>query len=149
MKTPLLVRWPGKIKAGTVNSNLVQNIDFAPTFLDLAEIRIPAWMQGVSIKRILENPTARLDRNFLYYHFYEDYADHTVLPHLGVRSENYKLIYFYTVDEWELYDLKKDPQELANVYADKKYREILDSMKKQLLRLRNQYDDHEQAGVLR
>lgn len=149
MQIPLLVRWPGKIKAGSTNSTMVQNIDFAPTFLDMAGEKIPGWMQGRSIKNLLLNSNATLSRKVLYYHFYEYYADHTVLPHLGIRTDEYKLIYFYTVNEWELYDLKKDPKELYNVFTDKNYQKTLATMKQQLLKARNDYDDHEVAGVLK
>jgi arylsulfatase A-like enzyme len=149
MQIPLLVKWPGKIKAGSVNNNLVQNIDFAPTFLDAAGEKIPEWMQGLSLKKTFLNSTTTLPRKTLYYHFYEYHADHTVLPHLGVRNDRYKLIYFYTVNEWELYDLKKDPDELQNVYADKNYQKILETMKQELLKARKGYDDREPAGELK
>lgn len=128
---------------------MVQNIDYAPTFLDVAGIGIPSSMQGLSLKPILKDRKARISRNSLYYHFYEYNADHTVLQHLGVRTDRYKLIYFYTVDEWQLYDLKNDPTEQKNVIENKQYATVLVNMKKELLRLRNQYDDHEKAGELK
>jgi arylsulfatase A-like enzyme len=149
MRTPLLVRWPGKTEAGTVRNTLVQNIDLAPTFLDIAGTNIPKWMQGLSLKSLSQNKADSLPRNTLYYHFYEVYADHRVLPHLGVRTDQYKLVYFYTVDEWELYDLKKDPQELQNVYFDNSYKDIAQRMRQQLDKTRNEYDDHGKAGVLK
>jgi arylsulfatase A-like enzyme len=149
MRTPLLLRWPARIKAGTENNTLVQNIDLAPTLLDLAGTDIPKWMQGLSLKKIFFNTTASLPRNTLYYHFYESYADHTVLPHLGVRNDRYKLIYFYTVDEWELYDIKQDPHEIQNVYSNKKYNAITKMMREELEKARNHYDDHEKAGILK
>ena len=86
--------------------------------------------------------------NHLYYHFYEYKADHTVLQHLGIRGERYKLIYFYTVNEWELYDLKKDPQEQKNLIKSISHQKVLREMKVELLKLRNLYDDHETAGEL-
>ena len=89
-----------------------------------------------------------IPRHYLYYHFYEYGADHTVLQHLGVRGERYKLIYFYPVNEWELYDLKTDPQEQKNLINSAAHQKILEQMKKELLNMRNKYDDHEQAGVL-
>jgi arylsulfatase A-like enzyme len=149
MRTPLLIRWSGKIKARTETNTLVQNIDLAPTLLDLAGADIPKWMQGLSLKKIFLNTTTSLPRNTLYYHFYESYADHTVLPHLGVRNDRYKLIYFYTVDEWELYDIKQDPHEIQNVYSNKKYNAIAKMMREELEKARNRYDDHEKAGVLK
>jgi arylsulfatase A-like enzyme len=84
MRSPLLVRWPGHIKPGVKTNTMVQNIDYAPTFLDVAGIKIPASMQGLSLKGVLENPALALPRNSLYYHFYEYKADHTVLQHVGV-----------------------------------------------------------------
>jgi arylsulfatase A-like enzyme len=89
-----------------------------------------------------------LPRHELYYHFYEYAADHTVLQHLGIRGERYKLIYFYPVNEWEMYDLQKDPAEQHNIYKDQKYAKILQQMKADLLHLRDVYDDHEKAGEL-
>jgi arylsulfatase A-like enzyme len=149
MQTPLLMRWPGIIKQGSVCTTLVQNIDFAPTFLDIASIKIPLWMQGLSLKPVLQQSKTEVPRKNLYYHFYEYNADHTVLPHLGIRSNRYKLIYFYTVNEWELYDLKTDAQEQNNLAHSKKYQSILNYMKQQLLQARNDYDDHEPAGILK
>jgi len=149
MQIPLLVRWPGKIKKKSLNHSLVQNIDFAPTFMDVAGENIPTWMQGISLKQLFLNPGVTVPRKDLYYHFYEVYADHTVLPHLGIRNTKYKLIYFYSVDEWELYDLQKDPHELNNLIHSPAYSSILADMKKQLNEARNVYDDHEAAGVLR
>jgi len=148
MQIPLLVRWPGKIPAGTRNTNLVQNIDFAPTFLEAAGVAVPQWMQGISLKPYLYDPKKKANRDKLYYHFYEYKADHTVLPHLGVRNKHYKLIYFYTVDEWELYDLNKDPGEQKNLVHSKQHAKILAAMKEELKKVRNEYDDHEKAGVL-
>ncbi|MFZ6025491.1 MAG: sulfatase [Bacteroidota bacterium] len=148
MRTPLMARWPGHIQPGTKNNTMVQNIDYAPTFLDVAGISIPSSMQGLSLKPILKNTSVKVSRSSLYYHFYEYNADHTVLQHLGVRTDRYKLIYFYTVNEWQLYDLKNDPTEQKNLIMDKKYAGVLVNMKKELLRLRDHYDDHEKAGEL-
>ncbi len=149
MKTPLIARWPGHIPPGSRTDAMVQNIDYAPTFLDIAGLPIPAWMQGLSLQPILTRAKKAVPRRSLYYHFYEYAADHTVLKHLGVRDERYKLIYFYTVNEWQLFDLQKDPNELKNLSEDKAYFAILQQMKKELVRLRDVYDDHEVAGELR
>ncbi|MES2776333.1 MAG: sulfatase [Bacteroidota bacterium] len=150
MQTPFMARWPGRIKAGSVSSNVMtQNIDNAPTILDVAGVTVPGWMQGVSLKPILTGKQKTLDRKTLYYHFYEYKADHTVLPHLGVRGERYKLIYFYTVNEWQLIDLQKDPKELHNLAASPAHQKILLEMKQELIRLRKVYDDHEPAGELK
>ncbi len=148
MQAPLLMRWPGKVKPGTVNTNMTQTIDYAPTMLDAAGIKAPAFMQGISLVPGITGRQKIIPRHHLYYHFYEYKADHTVLQHLGVRGERYKLIYFYTVNEWELYDLKKDPQEQKNLVRSTAHHKILEQMKVELLKLRDQYDDHETAGEL-
>ncbi len=148
MQTPFLVKWPGKIKAGSINNSLIQNIDNAPTILDIANVGIPAWMDGISLKPILINNEKKLDRKYLYYHYYEFVKDHTVIPHLAVRGERYKLIYFYTVNEWELYDLIADPNEQNNLAKNPTYATTVSALKKELIKLREQYDDHEPAGEL-
>ena len=148
MQAPLLIRWPGKIKPGSIASSMVQNIDFAPTMLDVAGTNVPAWMDGISLKPLLTGQQKTLARKNLYYHYYEYPIDHHVIPHLGVRGERYKLIYFYTVNEWELYDLKTDPAEQKNLIASPAHKAILQQMKNELLKLRNKYNDHDAAGDL-
>ena len=150
MHTPFIMRWPGVIKPGTVNNAMIQNIDFAPTLLDLANVIPPSWMQGTSLKQLLLSKKQMLSRKYLYYHYYE-YPEiyHHVLPHLGIRGERYKLIYFYTVNEWELYDLKNDSQEQKNLVHNTAYHAVLVRMKKELIKQRDLYDDHEPAGELK
>ncbi len=148
MQSPLLVRWPEKIKPGSITTSMAQNIDFAPTMLDIAGVTPPDWMHGISLKPLLTGKQKSLLRKNLYYHYYEYPIDHYVVPHLGVRGERYKLIYFYTMNEWELYDLKTDPQEQKNLIKSPAHQKTLSQMKSELLKLRNQYDDHEQAGEL-
>lgn len=148
MQSPLLVRWPGHIAPGSVNNSLVQNIDYAPSILAAAGVKVPAEMQGLSLVPLLTGKVKKLNRDQLYYHFYEYKADHTVLQHVGVRGERYKLMYFYTVNEWQLYDLATDPGEQHNLADNKRYKPILEKMKADLLKLRNTYDDHEPAGEL-
>jgi arylsulfatase A-like enzyme len=154
MQTPLLVRWPGKIKAGSVNTSLVQNIDFAPTMLDVAGVKVPDWMQGLSLKSILTGkqtvPMAiGIPRKELYYRYYEYPIDHYVIPHLGIREKQYKLIYFFTVNEWEFYDLKTDPSEQRNLINDPKYKAEINRMKLKLAEVKNKYKDSEAAGELK
>ena len=148
MQSPLIIRWPGKIKPGLVTGEMVQNIDYAPTFLDIAGAKVPGWMQGISLKPLLTGKQKVLTRKNFYYHYYEFPIDHYVVPHLGIRGERYKLIYFYTINEWELYDLKTDPNEQKNLISLPAYEVIKEKMKLELLKLRNQYDDHEPAGEL-
>jgi arylsulfatase A-like enzyme len=148
MNTPLMVRWPGTIKPGTVTNALVQNIDFAPTLLDMAGAKIPDTMQGKSLVPILTGKQEKLNRSFLYYHYYEFSRDHTVIPHLGIRGERFKLIYFYTVNEWELYDLLSDPHEQKNLISSARHQPLIRALKMELNKLRDEYDDHEPAGEL-
>ena len=149
MQTPLLVKWPGQIKPGTVSNTLVQNIDYAPTILDIAGGQVPSTMQGISIKPLLSGKQKDLPRKYLYYHYYEFARDHTVIPHLAIRSDRYKLIYFYSVEEWELYDLEVDPSEQKNLIKSASHQSILNQMMAELNKLRDLYDDHEPAGVLK
>ena len=148
MQTPLLVRWPGRTREGWVSNELVQNIDFAPTILDFTGAQLPDWMQGESLLPLLTDTREKLRRKYLYYHYYEFVKDHTVLPHLAIRGDQYKLIYFYTVNEWELYDLKNDPAEQKNLIKSPSHQELVAELKAELVKLRNQYDDHEPAGEL-
>src|SRR5688572_4882823 len=149
MNTPLIIRWKEKIKPGVINSSLVQNIDFAPTILDVAGIAVPSFMQGISLKSLITGKQTVLPRKELYYHYYEYPIDHYVLPHLGIREKQYKLIYFYTVNEWEFYDLKNDPGEKQNLITYSRYKKEIDRMKKRLNEVRREYDDKEAAGILK
>nr|WKN37704.1 sulfatase [Tunicatimonas sp. TK19036] len=140
-KTPLLVRWPGVIEGGSVNTQMVQNLDFAPTFLEAAGIEVPSDMQGESLIPLFKGDTANF-RDAVYYHYYEYPAVHMVKRHYGIVTEDYKLVHFYyDVDEWELYDRKKDPREMHNVYNDPEYSGIVDRLKLQLEELRAKYKD--------
>ena len=140
-RTPLLIRYPQQIKAGSVNTDLVQNIDFAPTVLDVAGVAIPATMQGLSLKPLfMDNSTDW--RDALYYHYYEYPGIHMVKRHYGVRTERYKLIrFYYDIEAWELYDLQKDPKELNNLYDNTDYAEIQAQLHQRLKELRRQYQD--------
>ena len=149
MQTPLLVKWPGRIKAGSVNTSLVQNIDFAPTMLDVAGVKIPDWMQGLSMKPTLTGKQSALVRKELYYRYYEYPIDHYVIPHLGLREKQYKLIYFYTANEWEFYDIKADPTEQKNLIRIPKYQAEIARMKKKLVEVKAHYKDSEPAGDLK
>jgi arylsulfatase A-like enzyme len=148
MQTPLLIRWPGHIQANSTTQVLAQNIDFAPTLLNMAGIGIPGWMQGKSLVPVVTGKKKGLNRPYLYYHYYEFVKDHTVIPHLGIRGERYKLIYFYTVNEWELYDLQTDKQEQNNLVRSPQHQALITQLKKELMKLRDVYDDHEPAGEL-
>ncbi|WP_207511622.1 sulfatase family protein [Longitalea luteola] len=148
MQTPLLMRWPQQIRPATTSTMLAQNIDFAPTILHITGTPIPAAMQGKSLVPVITGKKPDLKRPYLYYHYYEYPQDHTVLPHLGIRGDRYKLIYFYTVNEWELYDLHTDPREQKNLIRSAKHQSLVNRLKKELQKLRDEYDDHEPAGEL-
>lgn len=140
-KTPLLVRWPGTVEAGTKVTEMVQNLDFAPTLLQAAQLDVPSDMQGESILPLLKGENT-WDREAVYYHYYEYPSVHMVKRHYGIVTEEYKLAHFYyDVDEWELYDRLKDPQEMNNVYDDPAYAEIVTTLKEQLAELRVKYKD--------
>ena len=134
-----LARWPGVTKPGSVDTHMCQNLDYAPTFLDIAGAPIPEDMQGVSLKPLLEGKKPKDWRKSIYYHYYEFPGAHSVRRHYGVRTDRYKLIYFYNLDEWELFDLEKDPKELHSVYAEPAYADTVKTMKAELQRLRTLY----------
>lgn len=138
-RMPLVARWPGVIKPGSVNSDLLQNLDFAQTFLDVAGLDQPDDMQGASIKPILYGKTPSNWRKSLYYHYYEYPAVHMVRRHEGVATKDHKLIYFYDLEEWEFYDLKKDPSEMKSEYGNPAYSRKITELKAELLRLRKLY----------
>lgn len=142
MRTPLVMRLPKNLKRRGAVSELVQNIDYAPTFLDLANVAIPSDIQGVSLLPLLKNEKSPEDwsRKGLYYHFYEYPGEHAVRRHYGIRDKRYKLIHFYgDIDKWELYDLEKDPKELKNLYDNAEYKHIADSMHIELKKLEKLY----------
>tara|TARA_R110000850_G_scaffold23366_3_gene69117 strand:- start:1165 stop:2823 length:1659 start_codon:yes stop_codon:yes gene_type:complete len=139
-RTPLLVSWPGKVKPGSVNGDLVSNLDFAETFLDIAGVEIPGEMQGGSLVPILEGKKPDDWRTTHYYHYYEYPGWHMVQRHEGVYDGRYKLMHYYDIDEWELYDLETDPSEMTNQYSNVEYAEIATKMHADLAALREQHD---------
>ncbi|RAV28384.1 sulfatase family protein [Sinomicrobium soli] len=139
LRPPLVMRWPGHIAPGSEIDEMVQNIDFAPTFLDVAGVAKPEEIQGRSYLSLLEGNSPAEWRNSIYYHYY-DHGLHGVARHDGVRTDRYKLIHFYTGDEWEFYDLEKDPGETDNRYDDEEYKEIVGELRNELERLRETYE---------
>ena len=139
-RTPLLVRLPGG-KKGDV-AQLVQNIDYGPTILDLAGIEKPEEMHGESFLPLLKGEKMPEWRKSLYYHFYEYPAEHMVCRHFGVRTDRYKLIHYYNdIDSWELFDIQEDPSEMNNLYGKPGTEEITKELKAELKRLQEYYDD--------
>jgi arylsulfatase A-like enzyme len=140
-RMPFMISYPKRIEPGTVNSNLLLNIDFAPTMLELAGISIPEDMQGTSFVSQLDMDPKDV-RDAVYYHYYEYPKWHKVQPHYGIRTNRFKLIHFYySMDEWELYDLDKDPNEMNNLYNNPKYIKLIKQLKKKLKALQLEYKD--------
>ena len=137
------MRLPEGYKRRGIIDEMVQNIDYAPTFLEMAGAPIPDDIQGVSLVPLLrEKKSPKKWRSALYYHFYEFPAEHMVKRHYGIRTDRYKLIHFYNdIDQWELYDLKKDPSEMHNLYGNPKYKKVQRMMHKRLHQLQLSYDD--------
>lgn len=147
MRTPLVMRLPkGFDRRGDV-TEMVQNIDYAPTFLELAGVQVPSDIHGRSIVPLLRGEKPADWRDALYYHFYEYPAEHMVKRHYGVRTDRYKLIHFYNdIDVWELYDLENDPAEMHNIYGQEGTGEIAAQLKQRLVALQEQYDDPVRFG---
>jgi arylsulfatase A-like enzyme len=139
LRTPLLVRWPGVTKPGSVDEHIVSNLDFAETFLEVAGAPVPEDMQGRSLTPILRGQAPEDWRKSFYYHYYEGPpAEHTVAKHYGVTDGRYKLIHFYELDQWELFDLVNDPNELQSVYGHPDYARPRQRLQDELSRLRTE-----------
>ncbi|WP_185958392.1 sulfatase family protein [Fodinibius sediminis] len=143
MRMPLIVHWPEGIAPESVNKKLVQNLDLAPTILDLAEAEIPGRMQGRSLVPLLKGEEPANWREAVYYHYYEgpelERGWHDVAKHYGVRTDRYTLAHFYTHDEWELFDLQEDPEQLQSVYGDPEYADVQKELKQKINELQQQY----------
>ena len=143
-RMPLIIRYPKAIKAGSKSSALCMNIDFAPTFLDFAGVNIPEDMQGKSLKSILENEgkTPADWRKYTYYHYYEFPAEHMVKRQYGIRTNDFKLIHFYNdIDEWEMYDMNNDLEEMNNIYGKPEYKGVQEQMMQYLKEAQKEYKD--------
>jgi arylsulfatase A-like enzyme len=154
LRMPFILRYPGEVKPGTVNKDIILNVDFPPLFLDLAEIEIPSEFQGRSFRPLLNGHTPEDWPRAMYYRYWMHKAHHNVYAHYGVRTLRYKLIYYYSdalgqpgaIDEtyepeWELFDLDKDPYELNSVYSHPEYADIVKDLKDELHRLQSQVGD--------
>tara|TARA_R110002167_G_scaffold81706_4_gene223480 strand:- start:353 stop:859 length:507 start_codon:yes stop_codon:yes gene_type:complete len=152
---PFIVRYPKWIKANSKNENIINNVDFAPTLLEMAGVEKPEFMQGRSFLPVLKGEDAPADwPEATYYHYWMHMTHHDNPAHYGIRTKNYKLIFFYglpldapgalktpTTPHWELYDLRKDPHEMQNVIADPAYQDVLEKLKGQLKKLKAQTGD--------
>jgi arylsulfatase A-like enzyme len=145
MSMPFLIRWPGVVASGQRIDAMVQNIDYAPTLLDVAGIEVPADMDGKSLLPILKGHKPDEWRDSIYYHYYHNGAYN--LPKIeATRSDRYKLVRYYDHkkfdfgEQWELFDLQKDPTEQQSVYANPEYASVLEEMQHELSKLRDQYE---------
>ncbi|WP_425397819.1 sulfatase family protein [Aeoliella sp.] len=140
-RTPLVVRWPGVVQPGSVEKRMVSNLDFAETFLDIAGVDIPAEMQGASLEPMLRGQPVDQWRDSFYYHYYEGPpASHDVARHYGVATDRYKLIHYYDLDQWEMFDLEDDPNEMMSVFNDPTYADVRAELEQKLAELRQQFE---------
>jgi len=144
LRMPFVARWPGVIHAGSTARAIGINCDFAPTFLDAAGLPTPADMQGRSYLPIWKGHVPGDWRHAMYYRYYHDPGDHNTRAHYGIRTETHKLIYFWKKDQWECYDLRKDPLEMHNIYTDPSQQKVVAALKEQLLALKKQVKDDDQ-----
>lgn len=144
LRMPFLVRWPGVIKPQTVVEPLAINTDFAPTFMDIAGLKTPPDMQGRSLLPLLKGQTPADWRQSFYYRYYHDPGDHNTRAHYGMRTTSHKLIYFWKKQQWEMYDLVHDPDELHNLYADPAQQDTVAKLKQELYRLKKEVKDDDQ-----
>ena len=146
-RTPLLIQWPGVTNPGSVNEDMVSNIDFAETILDMAGVKVPDDMQGRSMVPVLKGDTPSDWRKEHYYHYYEYPAVHSVKRHYGISTDQYKLIHFYyDIDEWELFNFKNDPNEMKNLYNDPAYASVKEDLHKRLKELMIRYEDSDELA---
>jgi arylsulfatase A-like enzyme len=147
LHVPWMIRYPGVIKPGTKSDDWVLSIDNAPTILDLVNLPVPADMQGRSLVPVFKGETPKDWRKSMYYHYYEFGPPHFVLPNYGIRTERYKLIYYYTINEWELFDLEKDPDEMDSLFKMEGmevrpgYEDVFKDLVAQLEQLRKEFKD--------
>lgn len=147
LKMPLIVKWPGVTQPASVDTHLVQNLDYAQTFLEMAGASVPPDMQGRSLVPLLKGEKPEW-RDSVYYHYYAYPSVHMVAKHNGVRTDRYKLMHFYQFDQWELYDLQTDPDELTNQYANPEYANVVAKMKTRLEDLQSIYGDETVTGEM-
>ena len=161
LRMPFLIRYPREMAPGTVNRNMILNVDFPATFLDCAGVDIPPSFQGRSFRALLQGETPDDWQTSMYYRYWMHGAHHNVCAHYGVRTLRYKLIYYYgdplgqegavgpkTEPEWELFDLEKDPCEMNSVYADPEYAEVVAELKVELRRLQEKVGDEAFHGLM-
>jgi arylsulfatase A-like enzyme len=142
-RTPFVIRYPGRIKPGTRVDEFVMNIDYAPTLLSMANVKVPADMQGADFSPLLLKPgSVKNWRDVLYYHYYEYPVPHRVASHFGIRTSKYKLIRFYHPEKnWELFDMENDKMEMKNLINDPKYKQVVAELKIKLKETATHFKD--------
>jgi arylsulfatase A-like enzyme len=140
-RMPFLMRWPGHIRPGTVSESLAVNCDFAPTFLDLAGAQIPADMNGRSLQPLFSGRSPVGWRQEVYYRYYHDPGHHNTRAHYGVRTATHKLIHYWKIDQWELFDLVGDPNEMKNLASDPGSKAVMADLKARIVKLQAELGD--------
>lgn len=143
LRMPFLIRWPAQIRPGSVSAKMILNVDFAPTFLQAAGVKVPADMQGRGFLPLLQGRPVAKWREAVYYRYYHP-GHHNVAAHYGIRTRTHKLIYFHKLNQWELYDLVKDPREMRNEYTNPAYTTTVRKLTAQLYRLKKELKDTDQ-----
>ena len=146
LRVPLIVRGPG-VKPGAVTELFALNNDYAPTFLDLAGLPVPAAMQGRSLVPLLRGEAPADWRTSMYYRYYHDPGDHNTRAHYGVRTATHKLIHYWKKDAWEMFDLASDPAEQRNIAGDEKQAAKFAELKAELARLKREFKDDDQFAA--
>lgn len=142
LRMPLLIRWPGVVRPGSVQKAMALNVDFAPTFLEAAGLPVPADMQGRSLLPLLRGDLPSGWRTSMYYRYYHDPGHHNTAAHYGVRTETHKLIHYWRQDEWEMFDLVNDPAELRNLAGDPAHARTFQELRAELQRLQKELGDN-------
>ncbi|MBM3823776.1 MAG: sulfatase [Verrucomicrobia bacterium] len=144
LRMPFLVRWPQTINAGSTQNSMALNVDFAPTFMEIAGLVVPGDIQGRSLLPLLKGRTPQSWRKEMYYRYYHDPGDHNTRAHYGLRTETHKLIHFWKLDQWECYDLRQDPKELRNLAGLPEHRKLVDRLKVRLAQAKKAVDDRDE-----
>jgi arylsulfatase A-like enzyme len=147
LRVPLLVRWPARVPGGAATAAMALNVDYAPTLLAAAGVEVPPEVQGKSLVPLLSGTAPAGWRKSFYYRYYHDPGDHNTRAHLGVRTETHKLIWFWKKDQWELYDLVADPDELHNLHGDSKQAALVTELQRELFRLKQELGDTDQFAL--
>jgi len=154
LRMPFIIRYPREISPGTINTNMILNVDFPVTFLDYAGVDVPEQMQGTTFRPLLRGQVPEGWQTSMYYRYWMHLTHHNVYAHYGVRTLRYKLICYYAdalgqpgaIDdtkepEWELFDLEQDPYELNSVYSDPAHADVVKELKAELHRLQEEVGD--------